>query len=172
MTITPHIFEAYLKCRMKCWLLSSGKPPSRNIYYKWFQAKTEFYRIEEANRLLTQTPSGEYATVSCGSRSHGTDTPAENLKAAKWQLAVHVFLCANGSQVPNGLQQKANSLSDTVSQNVVTTDSAKQDADHRTAWRIEARIHALERVPPQERGKPCNLSKFDLHSRISSIMSN
>jgi CRISPR/Cas system-associated exonuclease Cas4 (RecB family) len=72
MTITPHIFEAYLKCPMKCWLLSSGEPPSRNIYSEWFQAKTASYRLEEAKRLLTQTPSGEYATASCDSRCDRT----------------------------------------------------------------------------------------------------
>lgn len=27
MTITPHIFEAYLKCPMKCWLRASGDTP-------------------------------------------------------------------------------------------------------------------------------------------------
>ena len=35
MTITPHIFEAYLKCPMKCWLLATGKHLIGNTYAEW-----------------------------------------------------------------------------------------------------------------------------------------
>lgn len=154
MTITPHIFEAYLKCPMKCWIRAVREPSSRNSYAEWVHNQAESYRVEEAKRLLTQTPSGEYATYPCSSRGDGVDTTTEELKAAKWRLALDVFFCADESQVLNGSHRGANSSSDAVSQNVVTTDSAKRETVHRKVWRIEARIHAIERVSLQGRGKP------------------
>lgn len=102
MTITHLIFEAYLKCQMKCWLRSSGEPPSRNTYAEWLRSQTESYHVAEAKRLLSQTPSGEYATSPCSSRGDGVGTTTEELKAAKWRLALDVFLCADESQVLNG----------------------------------------------------------------------
>lgn len=72
MTITPHIFVVYLKCPMKCWLRATGELPSHNTYAEWVQTQAEPYRVAEAKRLLTQTPSGEYAVLPCGSRGGGT----------------------------------------------------------------------------------------------------
>ena len=74
MTITPHIFEAYLKCPVKCWLRASGVPSSRNSYAELFRSKTMSYRVAETKRLLMQTLSGEYATAFSVNRSDGADT--------------------------------------------------------------------------------------------------
>lgn len=68
----------------------------------------------------------------------------------------------------------ANSSSDAMSQNVATTDSVEQETVHRNVWRIETRIHAIERVPPQGRGKPTQFipirfafqNKFDNDERM------
>ena len=38
MTITPHLFAAYLKCPTKCWLRQTGESASGNVYAEWRQA--------------------------------------------------------------------------------------------------------------------------------------
>ena len=98
MTITPLIFEAYLKCPMKCWLLATGKHLIGNTYAEWVKNQMDSYREEEAKRLLTQTPSGEYAISPCSSRNGGIYTSSEDMKSAKWRLAIDVPLRADESQ--------------------------------------------------------------------------
>ena len=155
MTITPHIFEAYLKCPMKCWLLATGKHLIGNTYAEWVQTQTDSYRMAEAKRLLAQTPSGEYAISPCSSRGGGVYTSTEDLKAAKWRLAIDVQVHVDESwQTRNGRRRETNPSSEAGGENIVTTASTKQDADQRMVWVIEARLHAIERVPPEGRGKP------------------
>lgn len=155
MTITPRIFEAYLKCPMKCWLRASGEPPSRNSYAEWFRSKTESYRVAEAKRLLTQTPSGEYEISPCSNRGGGVYTSTEDMKAAKWQLAIDVPLRADVSpQARNVRRRETNPSSKVGGQDIVATASTKQEVGQRMVWVIEARLHAIERVPSEGRGKP------------------
>ena len=80
MKITPDLFEAFLKCPTKCWLRATGEPASGNTYAEWVKEQNETYRVAETERLLAQTPPAESAL----------SPPAENLKAAKWRLAVDV----------------------------------------------------------------------------------
>jgi hypothetical protein len=77
MNITPDVFEAYLKCPMKCWLRGSGEPSAGNIYADWVKAQNDSYRATETARLAAELPNDEIAS-----------SPAlENVKAAKWRLA-------------------------------------------------------------------------------------
>jgi predicted RecB family nuclease len=155
MTITPLIFEAYLKCPMKCWLRVAGEHTSRNTYAEWVQTQTESYRVAAAKRLLTQTPSSEHAISPCSNRGGGVYTSTEYLKAAKWRLAIDIPLCADESQqARNGRRRETNPSSETGDQNIVTTASTKQNTDQRVVWVIADRLHAIERVPSEGRGKP------------------
>lgn len=155
MTITPHIFEAYLKCPMKCWLQAAGEHPTGNIYAEWVQTQTESYRVAEAKRLLTQTPSGECAISPCSSRGGGAYTSTEDMKAAKWRLAIDVPLRADESQqARNGRRRETYPSAEAGSQNIVTTSSTKQEAGQHLVRIIEARLHVIERVPPEGRGNP------------------
>ena len=155
MTITPHIFEAFLKCPMKCWLLATGKHLIGNTYAEWVQTQTESYRVVEAKRLLTQTPSGEYAISPCSNRGGGVYTFTEDMKTAKWRLAIDVPLCADVSQqARNGRSRETNPLLEVGSQDIVATASTKQESDQRVVLDIEARLHAIERIPSEGRGKP------------------
>jgi hypothetical protein len=80
MTITPSLFEAFLKCPTKCWLRATGEPPSGNTYAEWVEAQNESYRAAQTESLLAETPHAESAR-----------SPApENLKTAKWLLAADV----------------------------------------------------------------------------------
>jgi hypothetical protein len=77
MTITPHLFEAFLKCETKCWLRSSNEPATGNAYAEWFEAKRNSYRIESANRMLETTLETERAV----------SPDMTKLKTASWRLA-------------------------------------------------------------------------------------
>jgi hypothetical protein len=78
MTITPSLFEAFLKCPTKCWLRANSETPSGNAYAEWVQSQKESFRATETKRLLAEKPSVESAR-----------SPAqETLKTSKWRLAV------------------------------------------------------------------------------------
>src|SRR5207245_1467645 len=80
MTITPSLFEAFLKCPTKCWLRFSGEPPTGNTYSEWVQTKRKADRDAAANRLTATAPADECAIAPA----------VENLKAARWPLALDV----------------------------------------------------------------------------------
>ena len=90
MTITPSLFEAFLKCPMKCWLRAGNEPPTGNVYAEWLKAQNESYRVAEKNRLIAQMPPP----------SSALSPPAETLKLAKWLLASDVVVRATG--MPQG----------------------------------------------------------------------
>src|SRR5271167_2809493 len=78
MRISSDLFNAFLKCPTKCWLRAAGEPASGNAYAEWMKSQNESYHATEIERLLSETPKGEVAI----------SPPPENLKAAKWHLAV------------------------------------------------------------------------------------
>ncbi|MBN1508715.1 MAG: TM0106 family RecB-like putative nuclease [Sedimentisphaerales bacterium] len=106
MTITSHLFEAYLKCPTKCWLRSQGEAGDENAYAHWVWTQNESYRSEATKHLLEGIPQNECVMAP----------PApQNPKSAKWRLVV---------------------------------DLLAQTQD------LESRLHAVERVPSESRGKP------------------
>ena len=82
MRITPHIFDAFLKCATKCHLRSLGEIGSGNEYAEWVRAQDESYQREAARRLQEAVPETERVVASHAS---------ENLKAAKWRLGVDLL---------------------------------------------------------------------------------
>jgi len=81
MTITTHLFEAFLKCHTKCYLRSLGETGSGNAYADWVRTQNESYRSEGIKRLMEGAAPGEFV-----------DDPAstKNLKTTKWRLAVNL----------------------------------------------------------------------------------
>lgn len=79
MTITSHLFEAFLKCSTKCFLLSLGEAHSENVYATWAKTHQESYRNQGLRRLMEGVPSD-------GSLMRPLD--AGCLKTTKWGLAV------------------------------------------------------------------------------------
>lgn len=78
MTITPHLFSAFLKCPTKCWFLARSEPPSANAFADWVKSNNETYRTAAVEKLRANT-----------SESQISHLPAiENLKDANWRLAV------------------------------------------------------------------------------------
>src|ERR1700754_1442417 len=83
VSITSHLFEAFLKCPMKCHLRSLGEPDSSNTYAEWGQGQNESYQSKAIRRLRKD---GEWVVAP----------PATgNFTSAKWHLAVHVVAQAN-----------------------------------------------------------------------------
>src|ERR1035438_5688644 len=82
MRITSPIFDAFLKCATKCHLRSLGETGSGNEYAEWVRGQDESYQREAARRLQESVPETERVVAP----------PAtDNLKAAKWRLAVDLL---------------------------------------------------------------------------------
>jgi hypothetical protein len=83
MGISSDLFNAFLKCPTKCWLRASGEPTSGGAYAEWVTSKNRSYHATEIERLLS-APKNEVAV----------SPPPESLKAAPWNLAANVSVCA------------------------------------------------------------------------------
>ena len=79
MKTNSQLFEAYLKCPTKSWLRSRGDTGGANAYAELVKAQEVAYRIEGVRRLRESVPEGEWVVAP---------PPGENLKAARWLLAV------------------------------------------------------------------------------------
>ena len=84
MKISSDLFNAFLKCPTKCWLRAAGEPASGNAYAEWVKSQNASYHVTEIQRLLSETPKGEVAV----------SPPLEDLKAARWRLAVNLAVHA------------------------------------------------------------------------------
>ena len=133
MRITPAIFDAFLKCATKCHLRSLGEIGSGNEYADWVRGQNESYQREAARRLQEAVPETERVVAP----------PAtENLKAAKWRLAVDLTL-----QIP---YRPAHSQVREAPPNEEIAEPGGPCAEQL----LESRLHAVERVPSEGRGKP------------------
>ena len=94
MTITASLFEAFLKCPTKCWLRATNEPPTGNTYAEWVKIQNESCRVAETERLLALTPP----------RDSALSPHVENLKTAKWRLAVDV--AARTTEPPRSSQRE------------------------------------------------------------------
>lgn len=81
MTISSHIFEAYLQCHTKCWQLSRGEVRENNVYEEWLLARNQAYRANGLILLSTEIHSVEYVTAPPINPS---------FKSALWRLASEV----------------------------------------------------------------------------------
>src|SRR5437016_5632538 len=105
MTITPSLFEAFLKCPTKCWLRFTGEPPTGNTYGEWVQSEGESYRVDAAKRLVANAPADEWAMAPI----------SEDLKMAKWRLAANVpvrieLRSSRGNEAQTSTAEKSPSL--------------------------------------------------------------
>ena len=141
MTITPQLFESHLKCPTKCWLRFTGEPPAGNPYAEWVQTQNESYRADATMRLTTDFPAEDGDPPACGSRREGgLHYSSENLKTAKWRVATDVPVKAE-LRSSRGNEAQTSPLEN--DQSLLTS----------AATIIESRLHALERIPSEGRGK-------------------
>ena len=131
MIITTKIFEAFLKCPTKCWLRAAGEPPTGNTYAEWVEAQAESCRATETDRLLNQTPASDVAL----------SPPNETLKTARWRLAVGVPV------------QRPDRSADSFVRESLPNEEAGGLGGPRSEPFLESRLHAVERIPSEGRGK-------------------
>jgi hypothetical protein len=148
MRILASLFDAFLKCPTKCWLRARNETPSGNSYAEWVQSQNESYRAAQIERLLAQTPLSESARSPF----------AENLKTAKWRLAVDLEV---QTPEPPGSSRREEAPSQNAeggvqnaesSQSLVTSAATTQTVASPPAFIAESHLHAVERVPAEGRG--------------------
>ena len=142
MTTTSFLFEAFLKCPIKCWLRAVGELPSGNRYADWVKTQNESYRAVQVRRLVAATPEDEYAL----------SPSAENLKAAKWLLAVDVMV-ATPNLRRNDRPTDSSSEEAGIGVSLGASPPADQANSRQPVFIAETRIHAVERIPSEGRGK-------------------
>ena len=79
MLITSHLFEAYLKCHTKCFLLSLGETGTGNGYSDWVRAQQASYCGEETKRLTQEAGQNQHVIGPID---------REDVQSAKWRFAV------------------------------------------------------------------------------------
>jgi hypothetical protein len=132
MTITPSLFEAFLKCPTKCWLRFTGEPPAGNEYAEWVRSQNESYEREALRRLQEAAPETERVVAP---------SIAEAFKTAKWRLATNVVVQAPYRSADSHVRE---SPSDEKSRGLSGPRSEPQ---------LESCLHASERIPSEGRGK-------------------
>jgi predicted RecB family nuclease len=172
MTITVSLFEAFLKCPVKCWLRATNEPPAGNVYAEWVKTQNESYRVAETNRLVAAMPPPDCAV----------SPPAESMKSAKWRFASEVVVratamsCSGGSrQVPGAPLPRSERDVNVASENLVNGSPAPRSARHSPdstpepnraqlaaapqpavlppGCLLETCLHLVERAPAEGRGK-------------------
>ena len=84
MRISSDLFNAFLECSTKCWLRATGEPALGNPYAEWIKSENRSYHVREMERILSETQKNDVAV----------SPTLENLKAAKWRLAVNLAVSA------------------------------------------------------------------------------
>ena len=140
MTITPRLFEVFLKCPTKCWLRFIGEPPAGNAYAEWVQTEHESHRADAAKRLIANTPADEGDPSPGSGRRKEAHSSAENLKAAKWRVATDVPV---QTELRSSRGHEAQTSSTEINQSLLTS----------AATVAESCLHAIERIPSESRGR-------------------
>src|SRR5947209_1137928 len=79
MTVTSHLFEAFLKCSTKCFLRSLNETATGNEYADWVRTQQVRYQTEGIERLRQGVTPAECVT----------GPPTTNYgKPASWRLAI------------------------------------------------------------------------------------
>ncbi len=164
MRITSPIFDAFLKCATKCHLRTVGEIGSGNEYAEWVRGQDESYRREAVKALQAAVPETERVFAP----------PAtENLKAAKWRLAVDLLARTPDRLMDSSLGADAMltdhepptthpSSGPLAATRGEGTDVRKPGPNEEarglgapgSEQLLESRLHAVERVPSEGRGKP------------------
>lgn len=66
MNITPHLFDAFLKCPTKCYLRALGEVGSGNEYADRVKTQDEAYRAAETEWRLAEIPADKVCTLATG----------------------------------------------------------------------------------------------------------
>jgi len=149
MTFTSELFEAFLKCRTKCYLRLLGEATSGNAYADWVRVQMESYRRKAVQRLQEGVREAELVV---------TPPATENLNAAKWRLAVDFLAQAYSPSSLEGILPLESSEPNVAIQakREAAPPANATSAPHSQAEPcvLESHLHAIERVPSEGRGRP------------------
>jgi predicted RecB family nuclease len=81
MIITAHIFEAFLNCPTKSWLMFHGETGNNSFYSEWMQDRNQRYRVNGINYISEGLEPKEL---------QATSDAGLNLKTAEWKLKANV----------------------------------------------------------------------------------
>jgi hypothetical protein len=147
MKIISQLFEAFLKCPTKCYLRSVGKSGLGNAYAEWVRAQTESYRSEATRRLLEGVREAKRVV---------TPPAGENLKAAKWRMAVDFVAQAYSPASLGGILPSESSEPNVAIQAKreasPPANAASASYSQAEPCVLESRLHAIERVSSEGRG--------------------
>jgi len=96
MKITSQIFQAYLECNTKCWLISLGKEGKKNEYAAWVKDRNDSYYSAGVKRLFEGLPQKECSFPF----AH------EDLKMPRWRLAARLVVESDFRDVNSSSFQK------------------------------------------------------------------
>ena len=155
MKTNSQLFEAYLKCPTKSWLRSRGDTGGVNAYAELVKAQEVAYRIEGVRRLRESVPEGEWVVAP---------PPGENLKAARWLLAVDFSVSARAGS--DGDSRPQRSLDATPGQTAEGTSEVQTQPGPRL---LESRLQAIERVVSEGRGRPAKFVpiRFNFRNKLT-----
>ena len=155
MKTSSQLFEAYLKCPTKSWLRSRGDTGGVNAYAELVKAHEVAYRIEGVRRLRESVPEGEWVVAP---------PPGENLKAARWLLAVDFSVSARASSDGDSGPQR--SLDATPGQ---TAEGMSEVQTQPGPLLLESRLQAIERVVSEGRGRPAKFVpiRFNFRNKLT-----
>ena len=141
MERSSELFEAFLKCPTKCWLQSRGETCEGNAYAEWVKMQNESYRAEGVRRLQDTVPEGERVVAPT----------TENLKGAKWRLAVDFVAQASAHASSSSVSLPERTPCGIPGQPLDEKPVLRPQPD---PWILVSRLHAVERLEPEGRGKP------------------
>ncbi|MCW5554037.1 MAG: hypothetical protein KIS67_18015 [Verrucomicrobiae bacterium] len=132
MRTTFSLFEAFLKCPTQCYLRALGETGSGNEYAEWVRGQDESYEREAAWRLHETVPEAERVV----------SPSADRLKIATWRLAANVVVSA------------PHRSADSLVRESLPNEQTRGLSGPCSEWQLETRLHAVERIPSEGRGKP------------------
>lgn len=159
MIVSSHIFEAYLKCPSKCWLVFLGEKGEGNIYLDFIKIKDVSYRTLGLEKLMAKGRGSEY----CG----GLPPEPLNIKSGSWVLARNIF--AKKDNLESRLHAVERLPSDSPGQHfsrLEPDDFASSNLDDLSGFRITAfssiPINYIECTEPNQcHFIPCRYSIFN-----------
>jgi predicted RecB family nuclease len=162
------VFESYIKCPMKCWLLASGVQATGNIVASWTKSRANCYESAVTERLVGRVPR-EQCVGSVAYEHNGLRLSIEDLKAATWRFAIDVTLSHEVCGRPvAGNEQERDFL---APRNRFSPQTAKVlEVDQQPRSPIEIRLNAIEKISPGRRGKSSTFIpiRFFAFNNISS----
>ena len=177
MKVTSHLFEAFLKCPTKCHLRSLADSGSGNEYAAWVHVQDESYQREAARGLQEGVPETErvvappatenpktakwrlavdiVAQASSPASSGSVPLPERKPGGTPGQLADGTSALRSPAEtLPLAVERDADRSADSHVRESPPDVGTRGLGGPRSEQFLESRLHAVERVPSEGRGKP------------------